>query len=90
MGRCVYDTIEDLQEDIGHPCAPELAVDLYSALLGVGVEPDYETWCEVERGVCEQPAIAELRLRIQREVLVDDSPMGQATTDHDHSRRDGS
>ncbi len=78
MGRCVYDTIEDLQEDIGHPCAPELAVDLYSALLGVGVEPDYETWCEVERGVCEQPAIAELRLCIQREVLADEDTGVQA------------
>ncbi len=69
LGRCIYDAIEDLQEDIGHPCAPELAMDLYSALLCAGVEPDDETWCEVERGVFEEPATAELRLRIQREVL---------------------
>jgi hypothetical protein len=69
MGRCVYDTIEDLQEDIGHPLTAELAMDLYSALLSIGVEPDYETWCIDVRGVFEELAIAERRLRIQREVL---------------------
>ena len=43
MGSCVYDAIEDLQDDIGHPLTAELAMDLYSALLCAGVEPDDET-----------------------------------------------
>lgn len=81
LGHCVYDTIEDLQEDIGHPFTAEQAMDLYSALLGIGVEPEYETWCEEERGVFEGQAIAERRLHMQREVLTgEDTAEGAVIT----------
>ncbi len=78
MSHCVYSTIEDLQQGIGHPLTAELAMDLYSALLGIGVEPDYETWCEDQRGVFEEEATAERRLRIQREVLAEEDAEGEA------------
>ena len=78
LGRCVFDTIEELQEDIGHPLTADQAMDLYSALLCAGVEPDYETWCAEERGQFEEATTAELRLRIQREVLADEDPGEQA------------
>ena len=74
LARCVFDTIEELQEDIGHPLTADQALNLYSALLCAGVEPDYETWCAEERGPFEEAAEASLRLRTQREVLADEGP----------------
>lgn len=78
LGRCVFETIEELQEDIGHPLTADQATTLYSALLCAGVEPDYETWCTEERGPFEEAAIADVRLSIQREVLADEDPGEQA------------
>jgi|SRR5579884_1907395 len=68
VGRCALDWIEDLQESIGHPMSAEQAVALYCAHLQVGIEPDYETWCETDSVLFEDPEVAVVRLRLQREV----------------------